>query len=71
MHLISAGRFGETDGYIGYMEQYAASHRELDEDRAFQQEVLNTAKALGRAVKLARNGRFEDPGAELSDPDPK
>jgi hypothetical protein len=53
------------------MEQYATSHRELDEDRAFQQEVLNTAKALGRAVKLARNGRFEDPGAELSDPDPK
>jgi hypothetical protein len=26
------------------MEQYATSHRELDEDRALQQEVLNTAK---------------------------
>lgn len=61
MHLISAGRVGELDGYVGYMEQYAISHQALDEDRAFQQEVLNTAKALGQAVKLARSGRLEDP----------
>lgn len=71
MHLISAGRFGEMDGYIGYMEKYATSHQELDEDHAFQREVLNTAMALGRAVQLARSGQFGDPGAELSDPAPK
>ena len=71
MHLISAGRFGEMDGYVGYMEQYATSHQELDEDGAFQQEVVNVATALGRAVKLGRSGRLEDPGAELSDPAPK
>ena len=71
MHLISAGRFGELDRYVGYMEQYAMSHRELDKDREFHQEVLNTARALARAVKLARHGRLEDPGAGISDPVPK
>ncbi|MEK9285412.1 flavodoxin family protein [Bradyrhizobium sp. ISRA442] len=71
MRLISAGRFAELDGYVGYMEPYATSHQALDHDREFQQEVTNTARALGRAVKLARSGRFEDPGAGLSDPTPK
>jgi len=27
MRLISAGRFAEADGYVGYMEPYAASHQ--------------------------------------------
>lgn len=71
MHLISVGRLGELDGYVGYMEQYATSHRELDQDRAFQQEVLNAARALGNAVQLARSGRLRDPGAGLEDPNPK
>ncbi|WGD49185.1 flavodoxin family protein [Bradyrhizobium sp. CB1650] len=71
MHLISTGRVGELDGYVGYMEQYATSHQALDEDREFQQEVMNTARALGRAVKFARSGRYQDPGAGLSDPNPK
>jgi hypothetical protein len=71
MHLISAGRFGELDGYIGYMEQYATSHRELDEDDEFQQEVRNAARALGSAVRLARSGRLDEPGASLEDPNPK
>jgi hypothetical protein len=26
MSLISAGRAGEIDGYVGYMEPYATSH---------------------------------------------
>src|SRR5438477_7064067 len=43
MSLISAGRFAEADGYIGYMEPYATSHEALDEDLAFQQEVQNAA----------------------------
>jgi multimeric flavodoxin WrbA len=71
MSLISAGRVGEVDGYIGYMEPYATSHRALDQDKAFQQEVLNVARALGNAVKLARAGRLEDRAADLADPNPK
>jgi hypothetical protein len=69
--LISAGRFSELDGYVGYMEQYAASHRAFDEDGEFQREVLNATRALGNAVRLARNGQLEEPGSELEDPNPK
>lgn len=71
MQLISAGRFAELDGYVGYMEPYATSHRDLDEDREFQQEVQNAAHALGNAVRLARSGRLEEPGTGLADPNPK
>jgi multimeric flavodoxin WrbA len=71
MELISAGRTAELEGYIGYMEPYAASHQELDRDKAFQQEVVNAARALGTAVRLARSGRHEDPAAGLEDPKPK
>ncbi|MBH5367850.1 flavodoxin family protein [Bradyrhizobium glycinis] len=71
MHLISAGRYAELDGYVGYGEPYATSHRELDEDREFQQQVQNAARALGNAVRLARSGRLEEPGAGLADPNPK
>lgn len=71
MQLISAGRFAELDGYVGYMEPYATSHRALDEDEEFQQEVQNAARALGNAVRLARSGRLEEPGAGLADPNPK
>jgi len=71
MELISAGRFAELDGYVGYMEPYAISHRELDDDREFQQEVVNAARALGNAVQLARAGCLREPGAGLQDPNPK
>ncbi len=71
MQLISAGRYAELDGYVGYMESYATSHRDLDEDREFQQEVQNAARAVGNAVRLARSGRLGDPGAGLADPNPK
>ncbi|WP_430641559.1 flavodoxin family protein [Bradyrhizobium embrapense] len=71
MWLVSSGRAGEADGYLGYMEPYATSHQALDKDTAFQQEVINAAHALGNAVKLARAGRLEDPGAEINDPNPK
>jgi hypothetical protein len=71
MSLISAGRFAEADGYVGYMEPYATSHGALDEDRAFQQEVRNAAHALGNAVKLARGKDLQDPGRGLIDPTPK
>ncbi|UWU66075.1 flavodoxin family protein [Bradyrhizobium sp. NC92] len=71
MQLISAGRYAELDGYVGYGEPYATSHRELDEDHDFQQGVQNAARALGNAVRLARSGHLEEPGAALADPSPK
>jgi multimeric flavodoxin WrbA len=71
MKLISAGGMAETDGYISYMKPYATSHAHLDEDAAFQQEVVNVARALAAAVELARTGSLEDPGRGLTDPNPK
>jgi multimeric flavodoxin WrbA len=71
MRMISSGRMGETDGYVGYMEPYATSHQALDQDDAFQAEVVNTARALGNAIKLQRAGQLRDPGTGLSDPEPK
>ena len=43
----------------------------MDEDREFQQEVLNAARALGNAVRLARSGRLREPGAGFEDPNAK
>jgi multimeric flavodoxin WrbA len=71
MSLISAGRMAETDHYIGYMKPYATAHQALDEDQAFQHEVLNVARALGNAVKLNRVGKYQEPGNGLADPNPK
>jgi multimeric flavodoxin WrbA len=71
MSLISAGGMAEADGYVGYMEPYATSHQALDEDAAFQQQVLNVARALGNAVTLARAGKFENPANGLVEPNPK
>jgi hypothetical protein len=71
LSLISAGGMAETDGYIGYMEPYATSHQALDKDKAFQEEVLNVARALGKAVMLHRAGKYENPGKGLVDPQPK
>jgi multimeric flavodoxin WrbA len=71
MKLISAGGLGETDGYIGYMERYATSHQALDKDEAFQEEVRNVARALGRAVTLSRAGQLENPSQGLVEPEPK
>jgi multimeric flavodoxin WrbA len=71
MALISAGRIAEAEGYVGYMEPYATSHEALDQDREFQEEVRNAARALGNAVRLARAGKYENPAAGLVQPDPK
>jgi multimeric flavodoxin WrbA len=71
MGLISAGRTAEVDGYVGYMEPYATSHQALDRDKAMQQEAANAARALGNAVQLARQGKLENPAADLEDPVPK
>jgi multimeric flavodoxin WrbA len=71
MSLIGASRIAELDGYVGYMEPYATSHRDLDGDEAFRKEVLNAARALGNAVLLHRAGRYQSPSAGLIDPEPK
>ena len=71
MSLVSAGSMAEVDGYIGYMKPYATSHEALDEDEAFRDEVLNVARALGRAVSLHRAGKYDEPGQRLVEPRPK
>jgi hypothetical protein len=71
MSMISAGGMAETDGYIGYMEPYATAHQALDKDEAFQDEVLNVARALGNAVRLSLAGKYQDPGHGLVEPNPK
>jgi len=71
LKLISAGAMAEADGYVGYMKPYATSHQELDADKAFQEEVLNVARALGAAVELSRSGHLENPAKGLREPTPK
>jgi multimeric flavodoxin WrbA len=71
MGLISAGGMAESDGYIGYMKPYATAHEELDKDKAFQEQVLNVARALGVAADLSRTGHLENPAKGLADPNPK
>jgi multimeric flavodoxin WrbA len=68
MSLVSAGRISEVDGYLGYMEPYATSHQALDDDPDFQVEVINAARALGKAVRLAGAGKLGDPSEGLVDP---
>ncbi len=71
MGLVSAGHAAELDRYVGYFEPYATSHDALDEDRAFQEETRNAARALVEAVKLMRRGKLAVPGARLRDVRPK
>ncbi|MCU1287482.1 MAG: Multimeric flavodoxin WrbA [Acidobacteriales bacterium] len=53
------------------MKPYAMAHEALDEDKAFQEEVLNVARTLGKAVILHRSGKYDQPGKGLVDPQPK
>jgi multimeric flavodoxin WrbA len=71
MHLVPAGRAAEVDAYVGYYEPYATSHHALDEDKAFQQEVVNAALALAETVAAKRKGLFVEGGADLKEPRPK
>ena len=71
MSLVSAGRTGEVDGYIGYMEPYATSHQALDRDEDFQMSTRNAARALATAVKLQRDGKYQRADENLRDPNPK
>jgi multimeric flavodoxin WrbA len=71
MSLVQCTRTAEVDGYIGYMEPYATSHQALDKDEDFQEETRNAARALGNAVKLYREGKYQRPDQNLRDPNPK
>ena len=54
------------------MKPYATSHGDLlDEDKAFQEEVVNVARALAWAVELSLIGSLEDPARGLVNPNPK
>ena len=68
MGLIGAGHAAAIDRYVGYYESYAESHLALDADRAFQEETLNAARALVKAVKLMRAGKLPQPDSGLSQP---
>ena len=70
-HLSQASRTAEVDGYVGYMEPYATSHEALDDDKDFQEETRNAARALGKAVQLSRAGKYQRPDEDLHHPNPK
>ena len=59
LELISSGRMAEKDGYIGYEEPYATSHKALDEDEAMQQDVRSVATTLARAIKLQAENQMK------------
>lgn len=71
MGLIGCGRKSQLGRYIGYYEPYATSHKDLDEDTAFQEDVKNAARALVEGVKLLRKGELKQPDAHLTESQPK
>ena len=68
MGLIPAGQSALVGSYIGYYEPYATSHDDLDQEKAFHEEVRNAARSLMRAVRLLRRGDLKLPDASLTDP---
>lgn len=72
MELIPVSNFGLRGRYIGYMGSYAENHKEFDKDKAVQEEVRNSARALATALKANRNLELEALlSPELEDPRPK
>ncbi len=69
--LIPAGHLATIDRYVGYYKPYATSHRDLDADTAFQDEVRNCARALMQGVWQMRNGELKEPDRKLRDVRPK
>jgi multimeric flavodoxin WrbA len=68
MGLIPAGQSALVGSYIGYYEPYATSHDDLDQEKAFHEEVRNAARSLVQAVRLLRRGGLKLPDASLTDP---
>jgi hypothetical protein len=68
MGLIEAGSKARLDRFVGYYRPYATSHQELDEDRDFQEEVRNVARAVATTVKDLRAGKVRSTDAKLKSP---
>ncbi|WP_244145262.1 flavodoxin family protein [Paraburkholderia mimosarum] len=66
MGWIDAGASARLDRMVGYYEPYATSHQTLDADERFQQEVVNVARAVVKAVTALRAGELHraDEGIE-------
>src|SRR6185437_5009100 len=69
--MIPSGGMSQLDRYVGYYEPYATSHKALDRDADFQEEVRNAARALTQAVKDRRSGKLKPPDRGLREPRPK
>ena len=69
--LIGCGHKSQFGAYVGYLEPYANSHKDLDEDEDFQEDVKNAARALIEGVKLLRKGELKQPDASLHEARPK
>jgi multimeric flavodoxin WrbA len=67
MELVPAGAEAMLDRYVGYFEEYAASHEALDRDAAFMQEASNAAAVLMMSVAEMRAGR-KAPGQDIRSP---
>ena len=71
LQLIPAGASASVGRYVGFYEPYATSHRALDTDAGFQEEVRNAARSLVNTVRAIRSGRLVPPDRDLRDPRPK
>ena len=71
MGLIESGFKARLDRFVGYYEPYATSHQLLDEDRAFQEEVRNVARAVAATVRDLRAGKVRSADARFKTPRPK
>ncbi|HKS87447.1 MAG TPA: flavodoxin family protein [Pseudolabrys sp.] len=69
--MLSSGHLALIDRYIGYLTPYATSHDDLDQDRDFQNDVRNAARALAQAVNDRRSGKLEPPDRGLHEARPK
>ena len=71
MGLIEAGSKSRLDRFVGYYKPYATSHKELDEDRDFQEEVRIVARAVASTVKDLRAGNMRAADVPVKGPRPK
>ena len=71
VRLIDTVALSRLDRYIGYFESYAESHDVSDQDRAFQEEVRNVARAVANAVAQLWAGTLSEPDVDLKKPKPK
>ncbi|MFO1091294.1 MAG: flavodoxin family protein [Hyphomicrobiales bacterium] len=69
--MIPAGRHGQIDAFIGYLESYAESHFFLDKDVGLQEDTRSAATALIHAVRQLRSGNLVQPDDGLRESRPK